>query len=530
MRYQGSEAYNMEAPERRARRQERAARPSFEVVTGGGLDARARQGVLVPVRGVRAPGPSCRGAARGARPRARDPHPPRPWGFSSRTRPSRARSPRRRPSARTSASSAPVLSSNARISRIATQKLRHAPPHRSRERHRGASDAEGAQDSAAAPSDGKLRRPPGHRRAGRHGLDWAREQKRTTEPLQAAELSGGLERRGLSCALPRPRLPAGRVGQRRLGPGLLGHAPRPSRGLWRGGCPPGLAAGGGRRQPRLPGGEPAHQRHSPPRQARHHLRPQRQRPRPERGVQDRVRQPLGDRRPLGVAEVLAEALGGKKSDYMELITKNRESTFVYVQRQVDEEVADALSKTLTDRELAGVYFLADTKRVYPYGNVGRPDPGLRPTWTGTAASGLEYYYNDLLTGIDGQMLVETGLYGTPIAGGASRVTEAVDGIDIVISLDIDLQEACESIIAKAVEHYTSDSGSVMVTDPKTVRFSPRAPRRCRTSPTSRTWRRSTSSSSPAPSSRAPSSRSSPPPLASRGGSSRPTPSTPSPPP
>ena len=45
MRYQGSEAYNVEAAERRARRQERVARPSFEVVSGGGLDARARQGV-----------------------------------------------------------------------------------------------------------------------------------------------------------------------------------------------------------------------------------------------------------------------------------------------------------------------------------------------------------------------------------------------------------------------------------------------------------------------------------------------------
>lgn len=45
MRQQGSEAYSWEATEREVERQERAARPSFEVVTGGGLDARARQGV-----------------------------------------------------------------------------------------------------------------------------------------------------------------------------------------------------------------------------------------------------------------------------------------------------------------------------------------------------------------------------------------------------------------------------------------------------------------------------------------------------
>lgn len=45
MRYQGSEAYSWDAAEGRRERSREEARPSFEVVTGGGLDARARQGV-----------------------------------------------------------------------------------------------------------------------------------------------------------------------------------------------------------------------------------------------------------------------------------------------------------------------------------------------------------------------------------------------------------------------------------------------------------------------------------------------------
>ncbi|WP_455139131.1 cell division protein FtsL [Thermophilibacter sp.] len=45
MRYQGSEAMSMGAAERRRERLERQEAPSFEVVTGGGLDARARAGV-----------------------------------------------------------------------------------------------------------------------------------------------------------------------------------------------------------------------------------------------------------------------------------------------------------------------------------------------------------------------------------------------------------------------------------------------------------------------------------------------------
>ena len=45
MRYQGSEAYSMDVAERRRELLEQRTAPSFEVVTGGGLDAQARSGV-----------------------------------------------------------------------------------------------------------------------------------------------------------------------------------------------------------------------------------------------------------------------------------------------------------------------------------------------------------------------------------------------------------------------------------------------------------------------------------------------------
>lgn len=168
--------------------------------------------------------------------------------------------------------------------------------------------------------------------------------------------------------------------------------------------------------------------------------------------------------PSGVAAALVRHLGGEKQDYMKLLTQD--TTFVYLQRQVDQETADALRAELSEKELAGVYYLADTKRVYPYGNVGAQVLGYVGT-EGKGLSGLELYYDDVLTGTDGEMIMETGADGTPIAGGASSVTEAKDGTDLVISIDIDLQQACEEIIREAPETYDADSGSVMVTDPRT---------------------------------------------------------------
>ena len=168
--------------------------------------------------------------------------------------------------------------------------------------------------------------------------------------------------------------------------------------------------------------------------------------------------------PSGVADLLVKHLDGEKSDYMDLLTKD--TTFVYLMRQVDQEVADELSSELSKAELGGVYFLSDTKRVYPYGTAGAQVIGYVGT-DGVGLSGLELYYNDILTGTDGEMILEAGLDGTPIAGGASHVTEAKDGTDLMLSIDIDLQEASEKIIAEAAEQYEAESGSIMVTDPKT---------------------------------------------------------------
>ena len=165
-----------------------------------------------------------------------------------------------------------------------------------------------------------------------------------------------------------------------------------------------------------------------------------------------------------VAQVLAQNLGGVASDYVGDLTAD--TTFRYIKRQVDQDVADKIKQELSDQGLAGIYYLKDSKRVYPYGSAGAQILGFVGS-EGTGLSGLEYCYNDILTGTDGQMIMETGLGGTPIAGGTSEVTEAQNGTDIMLSIDIDLQEEAERIIAEGVETYQSESGSVMVSDPKT---------------------------------------------------------------
>ncbi len=168
--------------------------------------------------------------------------------------------------------------------------------------------------------------------------------------------------------------------------------------------------------------------------------------------------------PYRTAEILAEFLGGSTNDYVGTLTQD--TTFAYIARKVDTTVANDICEKLLSQQLPGVYRLQDSRRVYPYGSVGGQILGIVGI-DGDGLSGLELYYDDLLSGTDGEMIIETGLGGTPIAGAAAETTAATDGTDIVISLDINVQRVAEEQIVEGVEQYKATSGSVMVCDPQT---------------------------------------------------------------
>lgn len=165
-----------------------------------------------------------------------------------------------------------------------------------------------------------------------------------------------------------------------------------------------------------------------------------------------------------VAKIIAADLGGSDTDYISSLSKD--TTFVYIKRKVDSSVADKLKSDLSSANLKGIYYLSDTKRIYPYGQVAGQVLGLVGT-DGQGLSGIELQYNDALSGTDGQMIMEQGSDGTPIAGGTSEVTDAKDGTDIVLSIDIDIQQEAEEKIVQAVKDYSAETGLVMITNPKT---------------------------------------------------------------
>ena len=168
--------------------------------------------------------------------------------------------------------------------------------------------------------------------------------------------------------------------------------------------------------------------------------------------------------PAAEALILQEAFSGEASTYKEQLTED--STFVYLVRKADKDKAEQVRQELADKGYTGVYFLEQTKRVYPYGSVAGQIIGMVDV-DNNGLTGLELQYDDVLGGTDGEMIMETGATGTPIAGGVSKTVEPKDGQDVVLALDVDIQRKVEEEMVAGVKTYEAQSGLCMVTDPAT---------------------------------------------------------------
>ncbi len=170
------------------------------------------------------------------------------------------------------------------------------------------------------------------------------------------------------------------------------------------------------------------------------------------------------------AEALASILGGKATDYYDSLTGDS-GDYIAVARKVDTSVGDAIEAL----ELSGIYVLEDTRREYPNGQTAAQIVGVCSTKVDEeqnreyyyGISGLEEYYDDILSGEVGYYEAERGLDGTPIPGGVHESTPAVDGQDIIISIDLELQEYVENRLEQGVSDLGGSSGSSVVIDAAT---------------------------------------------------------------
>ena len=117
------------------------------------------------------------------------------------------------------------------------------------------------------------------------------------------------------------------------------------------------------------------------------------------------------------------------------------------------------------RGLPGIHIQGELKRLYPREELARGLLGV--VQDGIGAGGIEQAMDTVLTGRPGSDLVARDNRGREIPGQVVTMEPPLPGRDIVLTIDQDLQEIAERMLATALDSTGARGGDIVVTDPMT---------------------------------------------------------------
>jgi cell division protein FtsI (penicillin-binding protein 3) len=166
--------------------------------------------------------------------------------------------------------------------------------------------------------------------------------------------------------------------------------------------------------------------------------------------------------PKATARALASIPGLGIDDPRELTQRlSGSGGFAWVARQLPMGVADEVRK----KKLPGIYFIEDHRRSYPRGSLAANVIGYVGL-DGDGLAGIEQSFDDQVRGRKGRVtLLRDARRGVYLVGGQGA-NRAVDGNDVVLTIDSVIQFLAERSLAKAMEQYHAAGGSVIVMDPR----------------------------------------------------------------
>lgn len=185
------------------------------------------------------------------------------------------------------------------------------------------------------------------------------------------------------------------------------------------------------------------------------------------------------------AQGLADLLGdGTTADALyEILTAKNASGTPYQYRMlakgVEKPVADAIvsyadtyrmepeKDGTTGKRILYLSTEQASTRSYPYGEFLASVLGFCNS-DGEGAYGLEKYYNETLAGTPGRSVAETDVNGNALASGQSDLHEAIDGNDLYLTIDENVQAIVEQYLTEAMNTFTVHGrGSAIVMNVKT---------------------------------------------------------------
>ncbi len=155
-----------------------------------------------------------------------------------------------------------------------------------------------------------------------------------------------------------------------------------------------------------------------------------------------------------IANELSAALGVTKEAVLEKANKEKRADET-IKKQVELELTAKLKEMVANKKYSPfIHFSEEAKRYYPYGALASHVIGFTGT-EGYGLTGVEVYYNTLLSGEDGKVISAKDGVGNDMSTKYESYIDAVDGTDIMLTLDW----TCQSILEKYLNEALEDTGA-----------------------------------------------------------------------
>ena len=160
-----------------------------------------------------------------------------------------------------------------------------------------------------------------------------------------------------------------------------------------------------------------------------------------------------------VIAVLCKELGLSEEYVRKRVEKY--SAIEKIKSNVDKSIGDAIRAY----DLAGVKVDEDYKRYYPFDSLASKVLGF----TGgdnQGIIGLEVIYEEYLQGEAGTILTVTDAKGVEVAEAGEERVEPIDGQDLYVSLDMNIQSYATQLALQTMETKEAQSVSILVMNPR----------------------------------------------------------------
>ena len=164
-----------------------------------------------------------------------------------------------------------------------------------------------------------------------------------------------------------------------------------------------------------------------------------------------------------IIDTIRRVAGGNARPDLESLLSLKDSRYQILATKISRTQADKIKAA----KLSGIGFQEESQRVYPEGSLAAQTLGFID-YSGIGRYGVEGKLNKRLTGVDGLLQSVTDVSDVPLTIGNNNIDQpAVDGDNIVLSIDRNVQSHTEQALADGLKRTGATRGSAIVMDPQT---------------------------------------------------------------